>query len=247
MTYQPKGRVAVVDTETISLRVVARDEGRPWRTMWEIGAILSGPRIDDIPFLLQVRPDMALADENALSINRFRERFVVPDGAMAALIDPSTGRVKEVLSEVTAASTVAALLTDRSVYGITPSFDAWRLELWLRHALGAGYESAWGAGTPWHHQLHDVRDIAVGYLRGQVRVLPGPRRRFLKLQMLLDRLVRRPRKGSRVTDPLRALERIGVPYSTTAVLAEFGVHLPPDRIHTALGDAQAALDLLRRL
>jgi len=54
-----------IDTETIRLAASPMAV-----TIWELGMI-----VDDREYLWQVRPNMALADEHALAVGRFKERF----------------------------------------------------------------------------------------------------------------------------------------------------------------------------
>lgn len=141
--------LAFCDTETTGLIA-------DMHHVWEIAVILRKPDAGgDVEFVWQVRPDLSTADQEALRISRFTERFQVPDGAEAAY----TGDPRPIPLTVTQVqNAVSSILTDAVIIGSNPAFDANHLTAFLRVA-------------PWHYRTVDVATLAAGYLHG--RGVPG--------------------------------------------------------------------------
>ncbi|WP_256788797.1 hypothetical protein [Frankia sp. AvcI1] len=199
------------DTECISLRSGAR-------VIWEAGFVMDvGGLVREM--LVQIRPDMSMADPSSLEICRFGERFALPDGVDAALMHPEAGRMVVPLAEAEAAEVIATALRDTHLFGVVPSFDALRLELWLRAQLGSSY--TWES-APWHYQPYDVEDLAAGVLIGQAATGLYPR-------------------------AAAALRQLGMPYNTDVLFRYFDVPDNPESRHTALGDARAAYALWQKM
>ncbi|SFD13230.1 hypothetical protein [Streptomyces aidingensis] len=127
---------------------------------WEIAIIRREPDGTDTEHLFQIRPSDAhlrhVADPESLKINRFAERFAIPDGHDAA--DMLTGNSPAPLSFFEACARIHALLSGAVVIGSNPSFDTAHLS----HLLGVGP----GRPEPWHYRVVDVADRAAGYLTG---------------------------------------------------------------------------------
>lgn len=130
------------------------DGVRPDREVWEVAAIRVEPDgTEHEPLHLFLRaPDLTYAEPHGLRISGFYERH--PLGRVLAGKEPLPGGPPELDPEL-AARTIAAYTHGAAIYGIVPSFDTEALtNLLRRHRI-----------TPaWHYHLHDVADIARGWL-----------------------------------------------------------------------------------
>jgi DNA polymerase III epsilon subunit-like protein len=150
----PDATLAFVDTETTHLRV---DIGE----VWEVAVILREPGEADAEYLWQIRPHLEQADPKALEINRFHERFVLPDHVDAAWTG-TPGAPPHPMTRPELQIAVANVLTDAVVAGSNPGFDTDFLRKLL---LGA---------TPWHYRPVDIATLAAGRMcaRGKAPSLP---------------------------------------------------------------------------
>lgn len=141
--------VAFVDTETTHLDPRHGDA-------WEIAVIRRREDGVDTEYLWQVRPNLATADPESLSIGRFHERFAVPEGWDAIEFSPSgppmRWKLPEMLFDLHEALSGAVLV------GSNPGFDVAFLSklLW-----------AHGRKLPWHYRPIDIATLAAGYRFGQ--------------------------------------------------------------------------------
>lgn len=138
--------LAFVDTETLGL-----DPER--HAVWEIAVIRREADGTETEHLWQIRPDtwdMEQADPQALEVNRFHERMVVPEGSTAADMTHVCG-MPHPLPRDAARKVVGDLLDGAVLIGSNPSFDAAFLHKFLFRA-------------PWHYRVVDVATLAAGYL-----------------------------------------------------------------------------------
>jgi hypothetical protein len=164
--------LAFLDTETVTL------EPGP-DVVWEIGIITRDGEFPDQEWRFQLRPNMARAEDEALRISRFHERYELAGRRAQALAwSPVSGPEPATMTFGAAALTLHTLLAGRSIFGICPAFDTLRLGLFLRKQWGNGP----GYRDPFHYQPHDVEDEVAGYLRGyagreapaEVMAIPRP-------------------------------------------------------------------------
>lgn len=196
-----------LDTEAVTLACAPM-------VIWEVGLIrrstgIPEDRSGDMEYRFQLRPNMGIANGDSLRISGFHERFVVPDDYEAVVWRP--GHEQKVLRRYDALTEIAYLLEGAHVYGIVPSFDFQRLAFDLSLA---------NIQPGWHYQLHDVQDIAAGFVAGRRHFQEAP----------LDR------------EALRDGEQ--PPYDDEHLPLCAGFH-PQDEttVHTALGDARYVRDL----
>ena len=136
-----------LDTEAVTLELGPD-------VLWEIGLIFRSVGQRDAPMRWQIRPNMARANPRSLEISKFHDRFVVPAGAEAiAWLEPGKPLVVMTLRRVV--HMLGALLEGASIYGMVPSFDTERLRLLFER---------FDVGAVWHYELHDVQDLAAGFL-----------------------------------------------------------------------------------
>lgn len=148
-------KLAFLDTETTGLDPREHE-------IWEVGIIL---RLDsdeccpgDFEYAWQLRPDLDKADPKALEINRYHERFNVPDGSAAATISPENGDPWiGYLSRSEALIDIQEVLDGAHIVGAVPSFD----DAFLKAAF-------WPLSlrVKWHYHLIDVETLTVGWLEG---------------------------------------------------------------------------------
>lgn len=106
----------------------------------------------DVEHVFHVRPDLSLADPDALRISRFYDRTRPLDTATAGAPGPTWQPPRDV------AATVARLLDGAHFVASNPAFDAAMIQRFLfRNAQAAC----------WNYHLVDVRALALGYLHGQ--------------------------------------------------------------------------------
>lgn len=143
--------LAILDAETTGL-----DPEK--HTMWELGLIHRTPDGTETEHLWQLwlsKWDIKEADPKALEINRFHDRYALPDtGAwQAGEMLHSCGTPHPVTRDQLRA-TLTELLTGAVLVGSNPTFDA----AFLRVFLDA---------TPWYHHTVDIATLAAGYRFGQ--------------------------------------------------------------------------------
>lgn len=208
-------KIVFLDTEAVTLKPGPD-------VLWEVAMIV---RVNDVKpdmeLRWQLRPNMDRADPTSLVISGFDRRFAVKPGEWAHIWsttsenDPYDGPV----SRYAAVIGMNDAIHGAHVYGIVPSFDTIRLESMFWQELQWNYPTQ--AGPNWHYQLHDVEDLAMGYLRGRV----------------VETGLRQPD-----VDPTRWTSAMRVPYDSLALSTALGV-TPPAESHTAMGDARWARDL----
>lgn len=143
--------LAFIDTETTGLDVDHHDA-------WEIAVILRRPGVTDLEYLFQIRTSLAEADPKALEINRYEQRFAVPDGEFA--IEISTEVTPH--TEADLMHDLMTILDGAVLVGSNPAFDD-RFLTKLFHEAGV---------TPrWHYRTVDFAAMAVGHLYGQAYTL----------------------------------------------------------------------------
>ena len=127
--------IVFIDTETLGLE--------PERhAIWEVGLIarIPGEAPLEREWTVQLAPDeIAAADPTALRLNRFYERY-----------DDATATPKREVALEIAKLTAGAWLV-----GAVPSFDALRIESFLRYQ---------GLSPAWHHRLVCVETLAAARL-----------------------------------------------------------------------------------
>lgn len=155
-------KLVFIDTETVRL------DPAPG-SVWEIAAIERTAE-GDREWLWQVRPDLAIADANALRIGGFYQRFKdypaaefqsphrTPEGED---FDTPPGALRGVPVEKVARA-LAVLLDGATLVGACPWFDAGHIESFLRHN---------GQAPAWTHRHIDVEALASGRLRKQQKGL----------------------------------------------------------------------------
>lgn len=140
--------ICYLDTET--------DGVRPEREVWEVAAIRVEPDgTEHDPLQLFIRnPDLSYAEPFGLAVGRFYDRH--PLGRVLSGKDtPGQEPGAMGTDPELAAREIATYTHGTTLYGIVPSFDAEALTTLLRrHGLIPG----------WHYHLHDVENIARGWL-----------------------------------------------------------------------------------
>ncbi|MFJ1964863.1 3'-5' exonuclease family protein [Streptomyces massasporeus] len=137
MNHKPPRILAFVDTRTTGLE--------PWlHDAWEIAVILRADGQDD-EHTFRIKPDLANADPQALTLGRYHERTAHPEWTWS---DPHT-----------AAAHLHQVLDGAVLIGNTPSFHA---EM-LTHLLGRYFDQA----RPWHYRTEDIATFAAGSLYGR--------------------------------------------------------------------------------
>jgi DNA polymerase III epsilon subunit-like protein len=157
--------------------------------VWEI-ATITRTSAGDEERLWWVEPDLARADPKALEVCRYNQRV----GSEVEWSRPGF-----------VARELANILAVAHVFGAVPGFDRRFLVPFLsRH------------GQDWmaHYHLHDVEDLAVGYLHG--------------------------RRSVGIDAPL---ELPTLPWDTDSLSTALGVTIAESERHTALGDARWCRDV----
>ncbi|WP_435246394.1 3'-5' exonuclease [Streptomyces sp. NRRL F-5630] len=134
-------KLAFVDTETTGLDPFLHEA-------WEIAVIVREGDGPDVEHTFRIRPDLSLADPEALKINRYMERVTAPGW--------------EWEDRLLAALGLYPLLDSAIMIGSNPAFDA---EM-LAHLLGRYYEKP----KPWHYRTVDIATLAAGRKYGMVDV-----------------------------------------------------------------------------
>lgn len=140
--------IAFTDAETLGL-----DPAK--HAMWEV-AVIHREGGTDTEYLWQISPDkweLEKADPEALRINRFHERMILPEGYQAGEMLHACGLPHPVTrNDVRAA--LRELLPGAVLVGSNPSFDASFLREFLDDA-------------PWHYRTVDIATLAAGLLAGR--------------------------------------------------------------------------------
>lgn len=144
--------LAFVDCETTGLRPDLS------HSVWELAIIRRGPDEDpdwwETEHVWQIRPDLNVADPEALEVNDFLRRFRVPPGVDALWFPQEQSEpIPQTFAE--AAAQIHRLLDGAYLVGAVPSFDALMLTHFLR---GHGLEPAW------RHRLVCVENLSAGAL-----------------------------------------------------------------------------------
>lgn len=146
-TTKPAPPLAFVDTETTGLDPRTHD-------VWEI-AVIRRDQDSEVERQWQVRPNLDAADSEALNVNRFGERFTVPDGWDAI----------EVLDGPPLRLTLSEFLFDFQDFiagcvmvGSNPAFD----DTFLKKLLWANNRK-----VTWHYRTIDIATLAAGALYGR--------------------------------------------------------------------------------
>lgn len=137
-------RLAFVDTETTGLDPRQHD-------VWEIAVIRREDGIE-VERLWQIRPNLETADPEALDINRYAERFAVPDGWDAIEVmdgPPMRLTLNEMLFDF------QDFIAGCVMVGSNPAFD----DAFLKKLLWAS-----GRKIGWHYRTIDVATLAAGFL-----------------------------------------------------------------------------------
>lgn len=167
-------KLVFVDVESVTL-------GAAPGSLWELAVIERTPE-GDREWLWQVRPDLTIADPNALRIGKFYQRF--RGGAGAEIESPfrfaegenddRPGYARSRTSE-TIARDLAKMLDGATLVGACTWFDAAHIEAFLR---------ANGQAPAWHHRYIDVEALTAGKLG---RIMPGLTKCADELEIAFDR------------------------------------------------------------
>ncbi|AVH59925.1 MULTISPECIES: 3'-5' exonuclease [Streptomyces] len=139
--------IAFVDTETLGLDADVH-------AMWEL-AIIRRENGVDTEHLWQIKPskiDLEHADPEALRINGYMDRMVLPEDYWAGDMSHPCG-IPHPMKRDELRTVITDLLSDAVMVGSNPAFDAAFLKVFLD-------------ATPWHYRTIDVATLAAGYLRG---------------------------------------------------------------------------------
>lgn len=143
--------LAFIDTETTHLNT---DFGHAW----EVAVILrdfTDNEPADTEYVWQIRPNLTTADQRALEIGRYLERFSVPPHAEAAWTGYENGPVLP-MPRAEAIDAILNVLRGAILIGSNPGFD----DRFLRKLLGPG-------SAQWHYRPVDIATLAAGYEYGK--------------------------------------------------------------------------------
>jgi DNA polymerase III epsilon subunit-like protein len=149
----------IIDTETTAL---VPDYGDGYGTIWELALI---ERDSGAERLYRLEPDVDRADEQALTVGRFRER--TKGMGYADAVPAGHGEVWDLTkaSELLwsdpgdLAPHIAGLLDGATLIAANPTFDAGFLSAFL---------AAYGCRpAPWHYRLRDIGSMAWAWLSGR--------------------------------------------------------------------------------
>jgi DNA polymerase III epsilon subunit-like protein len=145
---KPAPPLAFVDCETLGL-----DPEK--HAMWELTVIrrANGVTTEHLWQIKPYRSELENAEPEALDINGYRDRMVLPDDYQVGDMTHACGlphpmkrdELRDVLRE---------LLDGAVMVGSNPAFDAGFLRVFL------------DGDTPWHYRTVDIATLAAGYLRG---------------------------------------------------------------------------------
>jgi hypothetical protein len=156
----------IVDTETTSL---TPDYASGTGVIWELALIERGqrePRVKPDEHLWRMKPDLAKANAEALTVGRFYERTAgmcktctSPSRAYDLTVPALPRRDDPEWSSPSAlAAEVAPLLHNVTLIAANPTFDAGFLTAFL---------NARGQAATWHYRLRDIGSMAWGWLSGR--------------------------------------------------------------------------------
>lgn len=120
--------------------------------VWEWASIhrFRNTKLNDTRSIIQIRPLYPeRADEEALQVSRFHERFKVPEGYEAATI--LTDGTAYPMTREEAIYAINSALTGTILVGSNTAFDA----AMLRELIG---------GAPWHYRVINALELAAGFL-----------------------------------------------------------------------------------
>lgn len=143
--------LAFVDTETTGLNPDTH-------MIWELAVIKRLPDGPDIETVYQIRPDLVMADEKALEIGRFHDRFRVPPGHRAAVIEGDNIQPIEIS---TLRYQLDRMLRGAVLVGSNTAFDASFMRAMLHD-------------QPWHYRVINALELAAGHLLAQGQDVPIP-------------------------------------------------------------------------
>jgi DNA polymerase III epsilon subunit-like protein len=146
--------IVFIDTETTGLNPDRHE-------VWELAIITRRSGQTDTERVYQVRPDLVIADDEALKINRFHDRFKVPDDARAALM---LGDHAQRIELSTLRQNLMQTMAGAVLVGSNTQFDA----TFTRKLLGNPDES------PWHYRPVNALELAAGWLLGRGEEVPVP-------------------------------------------------------------------------
>jgi hypothetical protein len=151
--------VVIVDTETTSL---TPDYGTGSGVIWELALI---GRADGSEHLWRMKPDLSVADPQALSVGRYYERtegmrpWTLDGTADLARPQSEAGIPVHCWSSAPKlAAEVTRMLDGKIIVAANPAFDAGFLSAFLR---------ANGEAPTWHYRLRDIGSMAWGWLAAQ--------------------------------------------------------------------------------
>jgi DNA polymerase III epsilon subunit-like protein len=125
--------------------------------VWEIAIIRRTHEMPDEEHVFQLTPetDPEWADEEALKISRFAERFLIPSDAQYDAVRVEDGKPTERMRQTEVWMEVQDLLRGAHMVGAVPSFDAAMLTAMLQRVAFK---------TTWHHRLICVETMAATVL-----------------------------------------------------------------------------------
>jgi hypothetical protein len=172
-------KLAFLDLETTSLDERLGD-------LWEIGLImrdLRQPIRTDVEYWWQIRPDLTLADPNALKVGRYHERCRVRSSRIGAgrrlapAINLRSPWIHQYTGEAPAegdwymednaagiAATLARELDSATIVANNPAFDRKFLDKFLRVN---------GQILTADHRMIDIRALLIGYIDGRLSAYDG--------------------------------------------------------------------------
>jgi hypothetical protein len=149
----------IADCETTAL---VPDYATGAGVIWEFAVQVRPPEGGRCEHLWRMKPAVAVASEEALSVGRFYERTADmcatcknPRGAHDIL---TLQGAPEWSSPAALAGEVALLLNDVTLLAANPTFDAGFL---------AAFLAKYGHAGTWHYRLRDIGSMAYGYLCAQ--------------------------------------------------------------------------------
>lgn len=145
---KPAPPLAFVDTETTGLDPRHHD-------VWEIAVIRREDGIE-VERQWQIRPNLESADSEALTINRYADRFAVPDGWDAIEVLDGPGELRLTTAEML--FDFQDFMAGCVMVGSNPAFD----DTFLKKLLWAH-----GCKVTWHYRTIDIATLAAGYRHGQ--------------------------------------------------------------------------------
>ena len=139
--------IAFVDCETLGLDAEKH-------AMWELAVIRRDNGVDT-EHLWQIKPypsELRDADPEALSINGYDDRMVLPEDYQAGDMTHACG-LPHPMKRDELRTVLRDLLNGAVMVGTNPAFDAAFLKVFLDDA-------------PWHYRTVDIATLAAGYVHG---------------------------------------------------------------------------------